>query len=72
MKKRKLFRINRQSVKITKQPLKGEDGYKVFSIRLLEETVDELDHISAESGLSRNRVIDIILCHGIKNYKFVK
>ncbi len=36
---------------------KGEDGYKVFSIRIREELVSRLDTISAQSGHSRNELI---------------
>ena len=40
----------------TKRP-KGEDGYKVFSIRIREETVNKIDAISARTGRSRNELI---------------
>ena len=40
---------------------KGEDGYKVFSIRVKEETVDKLDAISAKTGRSRNEIIGLFL-----------
>lgn len=40
---------------------KGEDGYKVFSIRIREELVSRLDTISAQSGHSRNELIDIFI-----------
>lgn len=36
---------------------KGEDGYKVFSIRIKEETVNKIDAISARTGRSRNELI---------------
>ena len=36
---------------------KGEDGYKVFSIRIREELVERLDTISAQTGRSRNELI---------------
>lgn len=40
---------------------KGEDGYKVFSIRIKEETVEKLDGISAKTGRSRNEIIGLFL-----------
>lgn len=40
----------------TKRP-KGEDGYKVFSIRIKEETVNKIDEISSLTGRSRNELI---------------
>lgn len=40
---------------------KGEDGYKIFSIRIKEETVAKIDEISAKTGHSRNELIGIFL-----------
>ena len=36
---------------------KGEDGYKVFSVRIKDETVQKIDAISARTGRSRNELI---------------
>jgi len=36
---------------------KGEDGYKVFSIRIKEDTVAKIDAIAAQTGRSRNELI---------------
>ena len=44
----------------TKRP-KGEDGYKVFSVRIKEEIVIKLDVISAQTGRSRNELIGTFL-----------
>ena len=52
---------------IRKKSLKGEDGYKTFSIRIKEETVQGLDQLSEETHRSRNEVINILLDYGIKN-----
>lgn len=46
---------------INKKPLKGEDGFKIFSIRIREETVAKLDYLSKETGRSRNELINILL-----------
>lgn len=54
---------------ISKKNLKGEDGYKTFSIRIKEETVEELDKISAQSNRSRNEIINLLLDFAIKNYE---
>lgn len=40
---------------------KGEDGYKVFSIRIKEETVARIDDISAKTGHSRNELIGTLI-----------
>ena len=52
---------------ITQKPPKGEDGYKVFSIRIKNELVDKLEDISAKSGRSRNELIGIFLDYAVKN-----
>ncbi len=36
---------------------KGEDGYRVFSIRIKEDIVTRVDKISAQTGHSRNELI---------------
>lgn len=40
---------------------KGEDGYKVFSIRIKEELVSRIDDISARTGHSRNELISTFI-----------
>ncbi|MBQ8132863.1 MAG: CopG family transcriptional regulator [Clostridia bacterium] len=52
---------------ITKKPLKGEDGYKTFSIRIKDETVARLDNLAAETNRSRNDLINILLDYAIEN-----
>ena len=46
---------------ILKKKLKGEDGYKTFSIRIKDETVEQLDILSATTNRSRNELINILL-----------
>lgn len=41
--------------------LKGDDGYKVFSIRIKEDTVAQIDKLSAQTGRSRNELIGTFL-----------
>ena len=52
---------------INKKGLKGEDGYKTFSIRIKDETVENLDLLSKESNRSRNELINILLDFAIEN-----
>lgn len=53
------------------EPLKikrrGEDGTRVISIRISEETLSKLDKLASESNYSRNELINTILQYGIKN-----
>lgn len=52
---------------INKKSLKGEDGYKTFSIRIKDETVANLDELAKETNRSRNELINILLDYAIKN-----
>ena len=55
---------------INKKSLKGEDGYKTFSIRIKDITVDNLDNLAKATNRSRNELINITcaeLCyHGCR------
>lgn len=52
---------------ISKKALKGEDGYKTFSIRIKEETVAKLDALADTTNRSRNELINILLDYAIDN-----
>lgn len=47
--------------------LKGEDGYKTFSIRIKDTTVERLDQIANETNRYSNEIINIMLELGINN-----
>ena len=46
---------------------RGEDGNRIITVRIREDTLAELDRLAAESNCSRNELINIILAHGVKN-----
>ena len=50
-----------------RSPVKGEDGYKVFSVRVKDETVEKLEQLARETNRSRNELINIILEFGLEN-----
>jgi len=52
---------------INKKPFKGEDGYKVFSVRIKDETVEKLEQIAKKSNRSRNELINIFIDFAIEN-----
>ena len=56
--------MNNEPLKITKR---GEDGNRLITVRIKEETLLELDKIASESNYSRNELINIILKHGVEN-----
>lgn len=54
-------------LKITKRSnLKGEDGYKIFSIRIKDELCDRLEELSVQTNRSRNELINIMLEFGLE------
>ena len=54
---------------IKRKSLKGEDGYKTFSIRIKDETVAKLNKLTEETNRSRNELINILLDYAIDNSK---
>ncbi len=49
-------------IKITKKTgPKGEDGYKIVSVRMRDELVEQLESLSAKTNRSRNELINILL-----------
>lgn len=56
--------MNTEPLKIKRR---GEDGSRVITVRLREETLAALDKIASESNYSRNELINIILQHGVQN-----
>ncbi|MBQ3426526.1 MAG: CopG family transcriptional regulator [Clostridia bacterium] len=56
---------------ISKKSLKGEDGFKIFSIRLKNNIIEKLDELSQESGRSRNELINILLEFAVDNCEVV-
>ena len=46
---------------------RGEDGYKVISVRIKEDTLKALDKLAAETNYSRNELINLLLKHGVDN-----
>ena len=57
-----------KKLEITKNiSLKGDDGYKVFSVRIKDTTTNKLDEISARTNRSRNEIVNIMLEYGIEN-----
>lgn len=54
---------------VKKKQLRGEDGYKTFSVRLRETLVKQMDDIAKETGYSRNELVGIFLEYALKHYK---
>ena len=50
---------------------RGEDGSKIITVRIKEETLAALDKIAAESNYSRNELINVILKYGVDNIEII-
>lgn len=51
-----------KEIRITKKnPRKGDDGHKIVSVRMKDETIERLDALSAKTNRSRNEVINLLL-----------
>ena len=61
--------MHEQPLRITPKRPKGEDGYRIFSIRIKENILQELEDLSAKTGRSRNELIGIFLEYGLRNYE---
>lgn len=51
-----------EKIKITKKSArKGDDGYKIVSVRMKEEMLKKLEDLSAKTNRSRNELINLLL-----------
>ena len=46
---------------------KGEDGHKIVSVRMRDETLARLDDLSAQTNRSRNELINLLLEEALQN-----
>lgn len=53
----------RDTIKISKR---GDDGYRVISVRIKEGTLARIDEAAGRTNRSRNEVINLILDHGVE------
>ena len=52
---------------ITKKKIKGEDGYKVFSVRIKDDLVEKPDRLAQQTNRSRNDLINTLLAFAVDN-----
>ena len=51
-----------EEIRIKKKlPKKGDDGYKIVSVRMKEDLIDRLDELSEHTNRSRNELINLLL-----------
>lgn len=55
-----------EEILITKKnPRRGDDGYKIVSVRMKDELISRLDQLSIKTNRSRNELINILLTNAI-------
>lgn len=51
-----------EEIRIKKKTVKrGDDGYKIVSVRMKDELIEKLDRLSADTNRSRNELINLLL-----------
>ena len=59
-----------EEIKIKKKTAKrGDDGYKIVSVRMKDELLERLDRLSADTNRSRNELINMLLSAAIEIVK---
>ena len=60
-----------KEIRITKKAARrGDDGYKVVSVRMKEEMIEQLDELSTKTNRSRNELINLLSELAIDIVKF--
>lgn len=49
-----------------KSNVRGNDGYKIVSVRMKDEMIAQLDELSAATNRSRNELINLLLDSALK------
>ena len=63
--------MDNNNLKISIKNPKGDDGYRIFSIRVQTEMINKIDNIASQTGRSRNELINIFLDYALNNYEIV-
>ena len=61
--------MKKEKLIIKPRRVKGDVGYRVFSVRVKEEVVKEIDDLAMQTGRSRNELIGIFLEYGLSQYE---
>lgn len=55
-----------EEIRIKKKAARrGDDGYKIVSVRMRDELIERLDALSVQTNRSRNELINILLVSAI-------
>jgi len=67
-----VMRVGKPILITKRSGLKGDDGYRVLSVRLREETMERLDDLSVQTNRSRNQLINMLLDAALDNVTVVE
>ena len=67
----RVVHMNKEKLLIKSKIPKGDDGYRIFSVRLKEQTILELENICSQSGYSRNELIGIFMDYAISHCEVI-
>ena len=59
--------MNKNIVITRRAGVRGEDGYKTFSVRIKDDTVTALEKLAKQSNRTRNELINILLEYAVNN-----
>ena len=63
--------MSAKKLTITHKMPRGDDGYRILSIRVKKETIEAIDEISKKTERSRNELIGTLLDYAINNSEVV-
>ena len=58
------YTMNDEPLKIKRR---GEDGNRIITVRIKEDTLAKLDRIASETNYSRNELINLFLKYGVEH-----
>ena len=59
-----VMNVNEEQLVITRK--RGEDGFRVFSVRVRDDIVNRIDEIASDLGRSRNEIIGLLLEYAVE------
>ncbi len=59
-----------EEIRIKKKAVRrGDDGYKIVSVRMKDELIEKLDTLSGQTNRSRNELINLLLSSALEIVK---
>lgn len=59
-----------REIRITKKAARrGDDGHKIISVRMKDETLSKLDELSQQTNRSRNELINLLLVAALEDVR---